>query len=151
MADKKKENGNYVDLIYTTAVIGTFVIISLCYGGVCWKIRRTSAMISSVMGETDKVAQRTRVEQNNKAAKTMCLFVLAYILQWVLYIFYSIYQFFWPPPLQFLAVVVFFCNMGGVFNFLAYSFSRRQNMQQRKAVTVSVISSEKTDSNMTGP
>ena len=136
MANKSEPLGVVIDIVYTSAMIATFGVCTFCYGGVLWKIRKTSQMIGK-MSETDATGGQSRKQKkNNKAAQTMCFFVLAYLLQWVLYITYTFYQFLTPPPNAYLMIVVLFCNMGGVFNFFAYSFSRRQNTAKNRNSTI---------------
>ena len=109
------------------ALIIAFWVCLLCYSGVWWKIQKTTRLINRFTEDDNMGNQIRKQEKNNRAAKSMSLFVLAYLLLTSTYVLYTFVQFFTTPPNEFLGVVVLFCNMGGVFNFFAYTYSRRHN------------------------
>ena len=62
-----------------------------------------------------------------KTARIMMLFVVAYIGQWWTLVAYGIWTLFGQQPhIAIVTMDVFFPNLGGVWNFLAYTFLRNK-------------------------
>ena len=61
-----------------------------------------------------------------KTARVMTIFVVAYLAQWWPSILLSVWSYIAPPPIVIMLLIVIFANMGGVFNFLAYTFVRKR-------------------------
>ena len=56
----------------------------------------------------------------------MMLFVGVYLLQWWPYVVQAIWTIAGVPHLALIIMTVIFANLGGVFNFLAYTFIRKK-------------------------
>ena len=108
-------------IIVTNIVAGTIVIVflynSISYLGIWMKVRRVTKSSSTKTTDQKKYLRSARV---------MLLFVAAFILQWWAYVIYCIWNFFTEPHVVIIVGAVTFSNMGGLFNFLAYTYIRKK-------------------------
>ena len=153
--DKRKDAAIYVDMVYAFSFVTIFLINIACYGMVWYKIRRVSNLVSTYQKEESSSVLPKN--SNLKAARTMCIFIVAYIAQWFGYMTYSIWSLLQPAPIWLLGLTVVVTNMGGVFNCVAYTWLRKNNRQnsessrqsrsmqnsQRKVTHSSLTSSDK--------
>ena len=99
-------------------MIACFMIIVFLFNVICY------------LGIWSRIRQVMKTQKNGKkygkTAKVMMLFVAAYIGQWWAYVVHSIWSFFGESHVTIFWGAVFFSNMGGVFNFLAYTFIRKR-------------------------
>ncbi|CAH1797883.1 unnamed protein product [Owenia fusiformis] len=106
--------------VISIAMIFTTLFNLACYASVVftvWRITRRMADFND-----DEAAKKN---QCIKTAKTLVIFVIAYFGQWWAYVFYSFWAFKELPPLWLTLLTATFSNMGGVFNFFAYSSFRK--------------------------
>ena len=61
----------------------------------------------------------------------MALIVLAFLFQWSLYVAFTLWQFFGSPHIGLLIADVSVCNLGGVFNAVAYTLMRRAGIGKK--------------------
>ena len=109
----RRRFGKLLNNLVATIMIMTFVFNVACYLGIWIKIRQVM--------QTQKKSNKY-----GRTAKVMMLFVAAYICQWWAFVVHSCWEFFGQPHVSVFWAAVFFSNMGGVFNFFAYSFIRKK-------------------------
>ena len=78
----------------------------------------------SLAGKDTRAAENSR--KFHKTARVMMLFVAAYIAQWWPYVTHTTWRLFGEPHISITMLVTLFANMGGVFNFLAYTLLRNK-------------------------
>ena len=129
MTDKRKPWTHYVDLFYAGSFLAVFIIISVSYGLVLYKIKKITSLLQTYMKESGGSGGNGRPgsaqSSTIRSARTMCIFIAAYIFQWFGYTTYSLWSLASPPPVALLAITVLVTNMGGVFNCIAYTVVRR--------------------------
>ena len=109
--------GRLVAYVQSIIMVVTMFVNGISYGLVWVKIKQ-------VTKNTQSVGATTR-GNNSRAASVMMKFVAAYIFQWcsnVIYFFWSSVEI---PPFAAAHFVVFTCNMGGLFNLIAYTSGRK--------------------------
>ena len=74
-----------------------------------------------------------RKRKYHRSARVMLLFVVAYILQWWTWVVNAIWAKVGEPEAWIVVLVVFFCNMGGVFNGFVYTVMRRKYLKSGSA------------------
>jgi len=133
----RRSIGKLLSNLVAAVMILTFIFNAACYFGVWMKIRRQGT--------------RTKAQppKYGRTAKVMMSFVAAYLAQWWTYVAYATWGIFREPHVSIIWGAVFFSNMGGVFNFLAYTFIRRK-YQQRRTKTTDTSNFEKTPSGHPG-
>ena len=129
--DKRKDAAIYVDMVYAFSFVTIFLINIVCYGMVWYKIRKVSNLVSTYQKEESSSVLPKN--SNLKAARTMCIFIVAYIAQWFGYMTYSIWSLLQPAPIWLLGLTVVVTNMGGVFNCVAYTWLRKNNRQNSES------------------
>ena len=111
----RKPSGPILANIFSVALMCTFMICSVSYTLVGMKVRK----ISKAAGSWSKLRKKY-----NRMAHMLTLFVVAYMMQW----FPAVVQGFWTfianPHVSVIVMVVFFTNIGGVFNCVAYTVIR---------------------------
>ncbi|ELU00855.1 hypothetical protein CAPTEDRAFT_194428 [Capitella teleta] len=123
--DMRKAAGQALNTFYILAMITVFVVNSVCYIIVFAKIRQVEKMMESFStGDTEAKEQSKR---SRRSAQNMALLVLAFLFQWSLYVAYTSWSFFGNPSYKLLVADVFICNLGGVFNGIAYTLMRKYN------------------------
>ena len=90
-----------------------FVFLIICYSGIWAKIRQ-SARVRGGSGKYDRTV------------RVMMLFVLAYIVQWWAFVTFAFWGLFSMPHFIIMWAAVCFSNLGGLFNFLAYTYVRKR-------------------------
>ena len=115
--DMRRATGPILTTILSCVLIGTFFANVVCYLLVWGKIQQVSR-------NTSAFGQSSQQASYHGTARILMLFVAAYIAQWWPYVTYSVWALFGNPPFLILYLVVLLCNMGGVFNFVAYTFVR---------------------------
>ena len=115
--DMRKSSGPTLTTVLSGALIFTFLANLVCYLLVWGKIQQV-ARNTAALGQSN---QQTRY---HGTARVLMLFVAAYMIQWWAYVTYSIWSLFANPHIVMFVLTVIFTNMGGVFNFVAYTFVR---------------------------
>ena len=67
-----------------------------------------------------------------KTSLFMMAIVIAYFAQWWPFSIYQAWYIVEQPPIILVQCIVIFCNLGGVFNFFAYTFIRRRYGRSRR-------------------
>ena len=116
--DNSKPAGPILENVVAAVMIMTFVFNLICYGAVYFKIRQVAKKMAG--------SSKSGGGKYHKTAKVMMLFVAVYMGQWWAYIMLSITGLITEPHIAIMWASVFFSNMGGVFNFIAYSFVRKK-------------------------
>ncbi len=111
----RKALGVLVANIMAVTMIAIFLYNSISYLGIWYKIKKAS-----------KTSASTDQKKYHRSAQTMLFFVAAFIGQWWVFIIFNVWSFFASPHYVIVFAVVIFANMGGVFNFLAYSYVRKR-------------------------
>ena len=111
--------------ILTNILGGTFLVVFLAnmasYLLVWWKISQVNKAVVSG-GET----QSNKRKKYQRLAKVMMLFVAVFIGQWWAYVAMALWGIFGEPHVALVTCVVIFSNLGGVFNFIAYTLVRKK-------------------------
>ena len=129
--DVRKPAGTALNTFYILAMVTVFVVNSVCYVIVFGKMRHVEKQLAS-FGE-DCSQQHEGRRRSKKSAQNMALLVLAFLFQWSLYVAYTLWSFFGTPRDELLVADVFICNLGGVFNCVAYTLMRKYNRGEDKA------------------
>lgn len=136
--DKRKPAEKVLSIIVAATFITVFFSNIINYGLVWLKIKRVSA----------SMAVTTSQAKYHRTAKVMMLFVAVYIginmfptilkllfnsilAQWWAYIGYAIHGFVEPQPVFWVAVVSTFSNLGGLFNFVTFTFVKKNQQNVR--------------------
>lgn len=106
-----------VTRVVAGTMVAVFIYNSVSYLGIWLKVRNVSKLSATTAADKKKYV---------KSAKIMLLFVAAFISQWWAYIIYCIWSFYTEPSVVIIVAAVTFSNMGGVFNFLAYTYIRKR-------------------------
>lgn len=106
----------------TFLYISTLVPNTLLYGAILFYVRKNSRRIQDVIGDQAQTAKGY-----TKAAKTMSMFVLAFLMQWSFVCIYSVWQLLGTPHVAVFFLVVIFTNLGGFFNFVLYRAIQRND------------------------
>ena len=109
---------NYIISITLLSFFGFNSIIYLLVGR---KLRKAAVTLNDIA-----VNAQIQIEKYNRSAKVMLLFVLAFLAQWVCVMAFYIWALLAMPPLAMVVLVVIFANLGGVFNFIAYTWLKRK-------------------------
>ncbi len=122
-------------IVYTCLMVLTAFLSIALYICVWLKIRSTTLSLKKAAhpGEHDMYCSQNGKmvdlqDQKNlyhRTAKIVTLFCLAYIIQVWPFIVFCIWILNGSPDIILVEMAVLFCNAGGVFNFLAYTFFRR--------------------------
>ncbi len=102
--------------IQGVVVLLFFLAIMLCYAMVWFKLSAVSKASSSGMTRT----------KYHGTARVMMLFVAAFLFQYWPMMLYGAWALFAMPHVSIVILLVLFVNMGGFFNFLAYTVIRRK-------------------------
>jgi len=129
-----KAGGPILQYIYSAIAFLTAVVDAFFYFAVWIKISRTSRMFTSTPSDSAATfkfqgGKKISVQDQttyNKTAQTLTLFVVAFFAQWWPISVYSIWDFIATPPIILVELSAIFCNLGGVFNFIAYTLVRRK-------------------------
>ena len=119
--------GHILSYVLSVFITVTMLINIVCYGFVWIKIKQ-------VTKETQAVGDSTR-GNNSRAASVMMKFVAAYIIQWASNVIYHFWSLATIPPFAAAHVVVFTCNLGGLFNLVAYTMGRKMGKSDGKKGT----------------
>ncbi len=137
--DLSKPNSDIAYNIYTYVMV-ILGILDIIFYIVTWiTISHTARSLSKATSgdETFKMECGKMVnikeQRHTKTAKLLTFFVLAYFLQWWPFFLYSFWAYVEIPPIMMIELNVIFTNLGGLFNFVAYTFVRRQYRSQGKA------------------
>jgi len=125
----RKPTGKILNTVTSFLFLFTFLLNLTCYFGVFMKMRAVQLKISgghATSGESTK---------NHKVARIMMIFVFVYILQYWAFCVYSVWLVVSEPSIVILLAAVFFTNLGGVFNMLAYTLLRRKSVHAESANT----------------
>ena len=138
IVDMRSQMGHGVTNAMSAVMLLTMATNGLAYLLVWFKIRQVSALML-----TAGAAPAGRIVNYHRTARVMTIFVAAYVLQWWPYVVASIWTLIKKhPPVVIYILAVFTCNMGGVFNALAYTILRRRlQASNRASVTSSNIAS----------
>ncbi|CAH1801711.1 unnamed protein product [Owenia fusiformis] len=112
--------------VMSVAMIFTFLFNLGCYAAVIFTVWRVTKNIANF--NNDEAATKKKCIET---AKTLVIFVIAYAGQWWAYVVYSFWAFVELPPEWWTLLTVIFSNMGGVFNFFAYSKFRKSLVEGR--------------------
>ena len=107
------------------------------YTGVWLKIKRTKALFKIAENEFRYPVGHSYI----KTAKLLTCFVVAYLVQWFPMLLFSAWKYISEPPQFLILLIVTFCNLGGVFNFLAYTYIRTRmvRIDGRNSLSASMI------------
>ncbi len=106
-----------------------FSVILTSYIMVWYKLNAASKSRANGAGSKHKY---------NSAAQTMMLFVAAFLIQWWFLILFGTWALLSLPHVSEVIQVVFFCNLGGVFNLIAYTEIDPKRLQQKTTQTTTL-------------
>ena len=72
-----------------------------------------------------------RMRRLNRTAKIMSIFVGMFALQWIWYLIYCIWEMVSTPHISIIFLTVIFTNLGGIFNYYAYTYLRGKYFANR--------------------
>ncbi len=112
-----------VNNIMAGSMVASFFTILGCYAAVWFTIRRQTKLQTSAGSEAAR-----KVAKYHRIARIMMIFVVAYVAQWWPLIVSAVWGLFTGTVAHVVVLwaAVFFCNMGGVFNCVAYTVIRRR-------------------------
>ena len=117
LGDMRNTGGVIVTNTMAATMVAVFIFNSVSYLGIWMKVRKVSKSSATTSADQKKYL---------KSARIMLLFVAAFILQWWAYVIYCLLSFFTEPHVVIVVGAVTFSNMGGLFNFLAYTYIRKR-------------------------
>lgn len=144
--DIRKPAGKALNTFYILAMVTVFVINSICYIVVFCKIRHVEKMMSSF--RSTETSSLEKYHRSKKSAQNMALLVLAFLFQWSLYVAYTLWSFFGSPSNALLVADVVICNLGGVFNAIAYTLMRKYNRGSDSTPKVAKKSHESSETSL---
>ena len=116
----RKTGGQIGGTLISICTLMVFMIDTVCYACVFFKLRRAAATAQASTGGSRGSTKYHR------SARVMVVFVGAYFIQnWPAMIYY-IWAYLQSPPMVLIVVLVIFVNMGGLFNAFAYTFVRKR-------------------------
>ena len=105
-----------MDVIAATLSIVTFLLNIIFYTGIWMKLRQVTQ-------------QQTGSTKYTRTARTMTMFVAAFILQWWAAAIYSIWEAVGDPHIVIITIALVFGSAGGIFNFFAYTLIQKKQLQ----------------------
>ena len=99
-------------------LLSTFIFCSVVYIVVGIKLRMHASNLSANNPQN--------IQKYNRTAKVMMMYMLAYFAQYAFAIVFNIWSLFAMPPIAMVILIVVFSNMGGFFNFVAYTWARKR-------------------------
>lgn len=124
MADETKPSATMVNNIYSSLMIACFCLAVFVYTSIWVKVSRTSELLKSFA--------TTSSSKSLRLAKNLSLLVAAYFTQWSPFIVYALWSFSEPPHPVLLVLSTISCNLGGLYNMVAYTVIR---MKQQPSET----------------
>lgn len=126
--------------VVTICHVSLYGIISLAYGAIWFKIKRTARLMKLPSGN-----------RYHNSAAVMLIFVGVFAFQWLSFTLFN----FWiitrgNPPTPFLVLSVILVNLGGVYNCFAYTVVRRR-IQRSGCSRVVVIGGSNTGQAVQAP
>ena len=112
-------NGRMFINYAVVATVMTFLVCCICYLSIFIKIKKITNKISATSSVNN-------VGKYSKTAALLSLFVLTYIIQWLGFIVYTIRFLLFEPGIYSRLFFIAFSNLGGVFNFAAYTYVRNK-------------------------
>ena len=100
-----------------------FGVISLSYGAIWMKIKRSAKTTSSKVTDS-------KIERHKRSARVMLLFLLVFIFQWWPMILLNVWEMFTISPSFFPIITGSIVNLGGVFNCIVYTIIRKRFQHQ---------------------
>ena len=76
------------------------------------------------INKAEEPNQDRKLRRLNRTAKIMSVFVGMFALQWAWYLTYSVWDMVGTPHISIIFLVVIFTNLGGAFNYYAYTYLR---------------------------
>ncbi len=116
--DMRTPIGPMLSSIQSVLILILFSVILTSYIMVWYKLNAASKSRANGAGSKHKY---------NSAAQTMMLFVAAFLVQWWPLIMFGTWAVFALPHVSIIILAVFFCNLGGVFNLIAYTVIRKRS------------------------
>lgn len=119
--------GNLANLFFTTVPLCIILVMnSTLYILTWWRIRQEEPRFKDQAGRDAKI-----IRASHRAARTMSLFVAAFIIQWWAMASYGIIQMTVDEvPLEFFQFVTTFSNIGGILNGIVYIIIRRKSKEK---------------------
>ncbi len=96
--------------------------------------------LHQVAVQTNMAASTTRQQKYHHTARVMMLFIAAYFCQYFWFSIYALWTISYDPPVAILCLAVLFCNLGGLFNLIAYTLVRRRYQQVQAVVSIDITS-----------
>ncbi len=106
--------------IQSLLILVLFLAILTSYIMVWYKLNAASKSRANGAGSKHKY---------DSAARTMMLFVAAFLVQWWTVMMLGTWAFFSIPHVSVAIMSVFFCNLGGLFNLIAYTVIRKRSQK----------------------
>ena len=132
LADMNKTSGVMVNIFYAGTMLLVIISDIFFYSAVWRKISSTAKQLEG-FGNSDENIKKSR-KSRLRTARLMMQLVLAYICQWTSYMIYSFWNFFTQAHPALLVISTTSCNLGGLFNLLAYTVARERKQRPRSSV-----------------
>ena len=92
------------------------------------RIKREEPRFKDISGKEAKV-----IRSSHRAARTMSLFVAAFLIQWWAMAVYGIVQLVTETPIELFRLVTTFSNIGGILNAIVFILIRRKSNQRNES------------------
>ncbi|XP_074651378.1 uncharacterized protein LOC141906083 [Tubulanus polymorphus] len=110
-----------LNMVHSIIMVLVFFINGILYAMAWWRIKLVAKRLQTYK-TSDSINRQRKLYL---AAYSMTVFVSAYVLQYSTLVMYSIWALVSVPSVPLIMATVFFTNMGGFFNFSAYTVFRR--------------------------
>ena len=111
-----------MDTVVTGLLFVTFFFITFFYIALLAKMR-------SVEQKVKKGNDSSGSTKYHSTVRIMMLFVAVFVLQWWASLAFSVWNIFSQPSVVIYWGAIFFSNLGGLFNGMAYTLLRRKQSQ----------------------
>ncbi|XP_071161988.1 uncharacterized protein [Mytilus edulis] len=134
--------GQIANFIYTTILLSAITITNILLYIISWfRIYRETKAI--------KISRKSLIA-SHRAAKTMSLFVFAFLVQWWAMATYGIWQWVTDVPQTLFHFVTTFSNLGGVLNGIVFIIIvRRKRYATDSSISIQYIKESTTDKTVT--
>ena len=127
--DMRNKVAPIINILFSVLMVIVFVVSIISYAAIWIKVKQTYNLLKKAT--KDSMPER-HDKRGQTTAKTMTLFVFAFLVQWAPWLFYSIWSFRVLPPIWLLVWVVISFNLGGMYNALAYTIMRKVYQKKKK-------------------
>uniref|UniRef100_A0A7M5UNR8 peptide-methionine (S)-S-oxide reductase n=1 Tax=Clytia hemisphaerica TaxID=252671 RepID=A0A7M5UNR8_9CNID len=131
-------NGELANLFFTTVPLTVILLTNIILYLLTWRrIKQEEPKFKGINGREARI-----VRASHRAARTMTLFVTAFIIQWWAMCIYGIVQMLVEVPIELFQFVTTFSNVGGILNGIVYYIIRRRSREKHSEASLELSKSD---------